>query len=92
MERQAANNLRIHVLGKMFMDLTFTIVIPEFCSSTEQTEEQTCYSLCLQWEELYGEVTELFEQKAKTHLSSENPNAIPCRQMHFQLRLRFKGG
>lgn len=34
MERQAANNLRIHVLGKMFVDLTFTIVIPEFYSST----------------------------------------------------------
>lgn len=50
-----------------------------------------------------GEVIELFEKKAKTHLSSEkvararrlgvgNPNAIPCRQMHFQLRLRSRGG
>lgn len=48
-------------------------------------------------EELYGEVIELFEKKAKTQLSSEkvkkarrlrvgNPNAIPCRQMHLQLR------
>lgn len=40
MERQAANNLRIHVLGKMFVDLTFTIVIPEFYSALSKLKNR----------------------------------------------------